>query len=43
MRSLSDTFAGQIQMLFVVIVGSLIGLIYLYFDLGAGDAMAEIP
>lgn len=42
-RAWSDTFSGQYQALFTLVVGGLFGLVYLYFDQGVGDAVAEVP
>lgn len=42
-RAIRDTKNGQIQALFGVTIGGLIGLAYLYFDQGRAEAMAEVP
>lgn len=42
-RAISDTFSGQVTAIFTVIVGGVFGLMYLYWDQGRDEALAEVP
>lgn len=42
-HALQDTWKGQGKALFVLIVGGLIGLAYLWWDQGREEAVAEVP
>lgn len=42
-RALHDTLQGQARALFVLIVGGIIGLGYLWYDQGKPEAKAEVP